>query len=318
LKKLAVIIPTYNRPELLKEAIQATLDQSYPPQEIIAVDNASRVPVARALGDWLRDKEKVTILRLEPNVYPAGAFHEGLKYAFQKGFDGYMFFDDDAEPAEECIGRLMAHFHDDIGFVAPLVYDSIAEQYQFFQNKKMSKGLLYDIPIFTDPEEIQPGLIQVDANATTGIVVSHRAVESAGNINRHLRTYGEDTDFSLRIARHSGGYLVPDALLIHKVQPADMSTQPLKNYYWVRNRHYIIKHHAGRRYVAKYALATTLEELKQILLLRRLKTSFYRLFAIGEGLLGTVPTETVHQGLLEKTPGVQVTVSKAPRGEPGQ
>jgi len=308
---LAVIIPAYNRPELLKEAIQATTDQSYPPTEIVVVDNASRIPVSRSLGSWLDDKKTVTLLRVEPNVWGGGAFYEGLKYAFQKGFDGYMFFDDDAEPGKDCIKNLMAHFSDDVGFVAPLVYDSVAEAYQLFQNKKMSKGHLYDIPIFPDPQSITTeDRIKVDANATTGILVNHLAIQEAGNLNRHLKTYGDDTEFALRINRKFDSYLVPKALLIHKVQPSDISTQPLKNYYWVRNRFFIIRNYSHRKYMAQYALETAWDATKRMVRRGSFKTSFYRLYAIWEGIMGTIPAETVEESLYKQTPDVKVTVEK--------
>jgi glycosyltransferase involved in cell wall biosynthesis len=40
---VSVIIPTYNRPSMLKEAIQSVLDQTYSDYEIIAVDDGSRI-----------------------------------------------------------------------------------------------------------------------------------------------------------------------------------------------------------------------------------------------------------------------------------
>jgi len=308
LKAIAVIIPSYNRPELLREALEATLKQSYPPAEIIIVDNASKILVTESLKEWLRGKNSITVLRVDPNVNSAGAFYEGLKYAFQKGFDAYMFFDDDAEPAEDCIKNLMSHFTEGIGVLAPLAYNSIAGEYQLFHNKFMSKGLLFDIPVLSSPENVPSETIRIDANATTGIIVSHQAVEKVGNFNRLLKTYGEDTEFTYRIARHFPCLLVPSAKLLHKVQPSDIRTQPLKNYYWVRNRFHIIKNYSLGRYVAKYALVTVWDGIKQMVRLRNLRTTFYRFSAVGAGLLRTIPTEPVEDSLYRKTNGIRVRV----------
>ena len=51
---VSVVIPTYNRPDMLREAIQSVLNQTRPASEIIVVDNGSfeeTVSVIRQFGD---------------------------------------------------------------------------------------------------------------------------------------------------------------------------------------------------------------------------------------------------------------------------
>ena len=260
------------------------------------------------LGRWLQGKKGITVLRIDPNVNSAGAFYEGLKYAFQKGFDAYMFFDDDAEPDKDCIKNLMLHFSEEIGFLAPLAYNRIKGEYQFFQNKIISEGLLLDVPAMSAAENPRSGTIKLDANATTGIVVNHKAVQRVGNFNRHLKTYGEDVDFTFRVSRHFPCCLVPEARLIHKVQPSDAGTQPLKSYYWIRNRFYLIRTQSQKKYAARYALYILGRGIKDTARFRSLKTTLYRFAAVGKGLFGEIPAESLQGGLYARTPDVTARV----------
>ena len=57
MEKITVIIPVYNRPSLVQEALQSVLDQTYPNLEIIVVDDGSTddTPLAlQTFGDQIR------------------------------------------------------------------------------------------------------------------------------------------------------------------------------------------------------------------------------------------------------------------------
>ncbi len=61
---VSVVIPTYNRRELLKETIQSVLDQSYTPIEIIVIDDGSTDGTTEALAD-LASAGRIRYLRQE-------------------------------------------------------------------------------------------------------------------------------------------------------------------------------------------------------------------------------------------------------------
>lgn len=60
----SVLIPTHNRPRLLRACVESVLAQTLPPErfEIIVVDDGSRIPAARVLRDYL-DTGRVRVLR---------------------------------------------------------------------------------------------------------------------------------------------------------------------------------------------------------------------------------------------------------------
>jgi GT2 family glycosyltransferase len=86
MKTISVVIPTCDRIEFLKESVHCVLKQSYPPHEIIVVNNG-QTPLEEDLLP-----NTVTILELPPYIGVAYARNHGA--AFASG-DYIAFLDDD-------------------------------------------------------------------------------------------------------------------------------------------------------------------------------------------------------------------------------
>lgn len=71
---ISAVIPTYNRAQLIGRAIRSVLEQSYPPQEIIVVDDGSTDDTAQAVAQF---GDAVRYLR-QPNGGAAMARHHGM------------------------------------------------------------------------------------------------------------------------------------------------------------------------------------------------------------------------------------------------
>ena len=105
--EVSVVIPTHNRPELLRKAVDGALSQGLAPDryEVIVVDNASDRDTRTAVEPWLGDG-RVRYL-LEPSV--------GLSHARNAGWRAAQgsivaFLDDDAIPAADWLERIIEAF----------------------------------------------------------------------------------------------------------------------------------------------------------------------------------------------------------------
>ena len=85
---LSIIIPTHNRPQLLRRAIRSALAQTLPNIEIVVVDDASTPPVT------LPDYPQVRIIRLSPGKGGAAARNVGVQAASAQWI---TYLDDDDE-----------------------------------------------------------------------------------------------------------------------------------------------------------------------------------------------------------------------------
>jgi glycosyltransferase involved in cell wall biosynthesis len=107
--RVAVIIPAYDRADLLPEALDSVLAQTSGDWEAVVIDNASTdgtLEVARAYER--RDPDRITVLTLEHNVGPGGARNLGIAAA--RGGELICLLDSDDRLREEYLARLVGAY----------------------------------------------------------------------------------------------------------------------------------------------------------------------------------------------------------------
>ena len=100
---VSVVIPTHNRADLLPRALESVLAQTYPPLEIIVIDDASDDPQAYADVTALQDP-RVRFVRHARPLGPSGARNAGISLA---SGDVVAFLDDDDEWLPEKLEKQM-------------------------------------------------------------------------------------------------------------------------------------------------------------------------------------------------------------------
>src|SRR5690554_1438069 len=106
--KVCAVVVTYNRIELLKECIEALLNQSVTLNKLIVIDNNSSDGTKEYLGEIANtNKELFEIILLPINLGGAGGFYEGIKAACEYKPDWIWIMDDDTEPEKNCLLKLM-------------------------------------------------------------------------------------------------------------------------------------------------------------------------------------------------------------------
>jgi len=86
---------TFDRPFILKESLEKILDQTFPPEYLLVIDNSSTLETKAILDKFFPN---VGYLRMESNLGPAGAAREALKVLSKSGYDWIYWGDDDDPP----------------------------------------------------------------------------------------------------------------------------------------------------------------------------------------------------------------------------
>ena len=102
--RFSIVIPTYNRKDLLRRCLAAATNQDYPDYEVIVVDDGS----TDGTGEMVqREFPQVRYIRQEPNRGPAAARNRGIEAATGEII---AFTDDDCEPPLDWLSELAAGF----------------------------------------------------------------------------------------------------------------------------------------------------------------------------------------------------------------
>jgi len=112
--KISVIIPTHNRPELLKEAISSVLAQTYRDFEIIVIDDGLAQRADRVIDDF--NDPKIKYIKHEKSKGGAAARNTGIKNSTGEFI---AFLDDDDKWLTKKLEIQMGEFENtppDVGF----------------------------------------------------------------------------------------------------------------------------------------------------------------------------------------------------------
>ena len=259
---VCAVVVTYNRKKLLLECLEALRKQTRPVQGIYLIDNASTDGTPKLLLEkgyikelspqnltkpWekefkiknLTDGEiiKLHYVRMHENTGGAGGFYEGVKGAYEKGYDWLWLMDDDAEPEEDCLYVLYKnHLKKNFSVLCPLIIMKDG-RIQFYHHKRFNKFLCSEFYPLKDCKIADlsnlPKIIKLDANAFVGPLIHKKVVQDIGFPKKELFIWGDDTEYTLRISQKFDIYLILNAFILHKDGGYFFTkTKICKNQYW--------------------------------------------------------------------------------------
>lgn len=187
---VSIVIPVYNRVDVLIEAVSSAIAQTYPRVEILVIDDGSdKADVAKVVADFPRDR--VRYFRQE-NAGPCSARNHGLRVARGRWIC-FLDSDDLLLPnfVSEQIDYLSDHPRTDV----------VCTNAQFFgtTDEIVNAGLFGSGDCLIQYIDLLKGA-QIPG-IHTGII-SREALERAGPFDEGIR-FCEDIELWLRLARHA-------------------------------------------------------------------------------------------------------------------
>lgn len=202
--RVVAVVVTFNRIDLLQSLV-SRLREVPEVDEILVIDNAS----SDGTGEWLRGFEAqdrrpshLNHRSLTENTGGAGGFHDGLKWAVERGADLVWLMDDDGLPDTTCLATLLEH-RADFDFWGPVVVDEADHERLVFPIRL--PGGTRVVHAMTDvATAATDGVIQDVVIPFNGVLVTRDLVERIGLPRAEFFIWGDDHEYRLR-AEKAGG-----------------------------------------------------------------------------------------------------------------
>lgn len=111
---VSILIPVYNRENIIAETIQSALNQTYRNIEVVVVDNASTDNTWAVIEDLAKKDSRINAFRNESNLGPVKNWLRCVEEA--SGEYGKILWSDDLT-APDFIEKTLPLFNNDVGFV---------------------------------------------------------------------------------------------------------------------------------------------------------------------------------------------------------
>lgn len=268
--KIAAVVVTFNRLELLKKCIESLRNQTHKLDEIIVINNSS----TDGTLDWLNEQNDLKVITQE-NSGSAGGQFTGIKTAYEKGYDWIWCFDDDCFAEFRSLETLLKHNQD-----SKIVLNSVVLSNDRLVDGKMAFAI-YDKSkdkVYRSLNEFENDLIP-SANFFNATLLNRYIVQQVGLPQKKMFIRGEEYEYMLRIENAGFKvYTVKNSKVFHP--PAQklifdnklfryeyLVLDYLKRYYTIRNLTYITKKYSSQKYMTLIKIIS----LDIIIMVSRLK-----------------------------------------------
>ncbi len=230
--KIAAVIVTFNRLELLKKTVKAVKNQSRAVDSIIIVNNGSNDGTTQ----WLEQEPGLIIIN-QVNLGSAGGQYSGMKYAYESGHNWIWTMDDDVVPDTNCLENLI-QANCNCFIKAPLRYEIDGG---VFLNDTISYDLSNPFKSFWNEiitsEHLKQEIIPAVGITFEGPLIHKSVIEKIGLPEKNFFIYADDTEYFIRADRANFRICIVKNAKIHRqLQPVNYIQKPdWKYYYIIRN-----------------------------------------------------------------------------------
>lgn len=239
MKKVGIVVVTYNRLELLKEVIDALRLQSYQDFQIVVVNNGS----TDETPSWLKQQEDIITITQE-NLGGAGGFHTGMKYVAEQGYEYCWIMDDDVICRPDALEELYKAYHTEpnIGFVCSQVIGldgqpmNVPELGCLFQQEGQYPPVISHVSGYE--------MVSVKMATFVSVFLSTKTISEVGLPYKEYFIWGDDSEYTMRIAYNHYCYVACRSIVLHKrrIQGSltfKTETDParMKNYFYMYRNH---------------------------------------------------------------------------------
>ncbi len=201
-KLVSVVIPTYNRAELVERAVRSALSQTYSDLEVIVVDDASTDDTGDRLKTLQDNDQRVRYIRHDLNRGAQAARNTGIRVS---NGEYIAFLDSDDEWLPQKINLQMAlFFHREV--TPGVIYCGLQK---VTVDGKMGDQLLPQFRGYIFPQALRNWIAGTDT-----LIVRKEFLARIRGLDENIRAY-QEWELCIRLARECEFDFVPECLTLY-------------------------------------------------------------------------------------------------------
>lgn len=211
--KIAAVVVTYNRKELLKQCIGKLLKQKEVACDLIIIDNASTDGTQEMVA-YQYNVPEVIYINTGANLGGAGGFQFGVKQAVILGYEYVWIMDDDTLPEETALYKLFEadkELNGEWGFLSSVAYWTDGSICRMNIQKK-------NIFQHVREEEYQNRYFPVKMCSFVSLLVKSDVVIEVGLPIGEYFIWTDDYEYTGRISAKYPCYMIPASQVVHAMK----------------------------------------------------------------------------------------------------
>ena len=243
MKKVGILVVTFNRKELLKENIEALINQEYKECDIFIIDNASTDGTEEFISDYIKE-EKIIYINTGKNLGGAGGFNFGIKKVVELGYEYVWIMDDDTIPHSDSLSELIEAdtiLDGKYGFLSSVALWKDGMPCKM-NRQKLIKNWYDEAYLMKD------GIIRTYYATFVSFFIKADVVKKEGLPIKDFFIWGDDVEYTNRISKKYNCYIIGKSQVLHATKNNEGSNiakddiSRLSRYrYAYRNEMYIAK-----------------------------------------------------------------------------
>lgn len=205
--RIAAVVVTYNRKELLEKNIRALLQQETEETlDIIVIDNASTDGTSELIGKY---KDSVHYVNTGNNLGGAGGFQYGIKYAAEYNYDYVWLMDDDCIPEITTLDAFLKvdkRLEGRYGFLSSKV---------LWKDKTICKMNIQRKNIWTNVNDWDNEIVKIQMASFVSLFLPMKIIREVGLPIKEFFIWTDDWEYTRRISKLYDCYLVNESIVIH-------------------------------------------------------------------------------------------------------
>ena len=242
----AVVIVTHNRQHMLEQCLKHAVFQTLRPAAVVVVNNASTDGTRQYLDELKKNRVysdiKLLICHEKENVGGAGGFHDGMKLAMKHTEARWILvIDDDAVLDYDCCEKMRPGYDEETVTGQPVLAKACAVYGRGSLELTHRKDRRGAVPVKRYTEDT----FFCTSTSFCGSMFHRSLIEKIGYPRKDYFIWFDDTEYSMRVNRHSSILVFTGASLQHgdPEAPDRSAVVDWRYYYGTRNHLDMLRRH---------------------------------------------------------------------------